>query len=304
MVPWLRAMNTTPTKDINVHEYPEGADNRTLLAYRIAVMQAFLDGKKIEGADSFCTNWRPIASPVWDWIAYRYRVAKPEPVKPGRYRLKGGFTMSGVDYVELDSAGNWACVMPDGRRTPVGTALVPIYERFVRDGTWLPVLGPKPRYFRHKTGLFPNRPGAPREYCVEIVAPDTTTLVYLDGTRKPREGVYSRWSIEEAERAVKSGNWVEFDGDMEPFKPQPAPVPAPEEKLSAKILRLLGELPEKYRVQAQSAFYAAPLTLRDYEQLADRIQTPADAVLYGFFWNRTGEGWSFWNSVEVEVRSK
>jgi len=33
---------------INIHEYPEGADFRALLAYKIAVMQAALDGKPVE----------------------------------------------------------------------------------------------------------------------------------------------------------------------------------------------------------------------------------------------------------------
>lgn len=46
------------------------------LARRIAVMQAFLDGKKIETTDTNANvKWRPCPNPLWSWHCDNYRIA-------------------------------------------------------------------------------------------------------------------------------------------------------------------------------------------------------------------------------------
>ena len=49
-------------------------------AEKIAIMQAFLDGKKIEVRTSPDRGWREIdtVNPHWDWYGQDYRI-KPEP---------------------------------------------------------------------------------------------------------------------------------------------------------------------------------------------------------------------------------
>lgn len=57
----------------------------------IAVMQAYVDGKKIQIRDNpdkdwpttsvspcDCDGWLPTSSPSWDWLNWEYRI-KPEP---------------------------------------------------------------------------------------------------------------------------------------------------------------------------------------------------------------------------------
>lgn len=52
---------------------------------KIAVMQAWEDGKPIEvrrrSGDDWVTVKRPIETPIWDWSLYDYRIAQPS--KPG-----------------------------------------------------------------------------------------------------------------------------------------------------------------------------------------------------------------------------
>jgi len=44
----------------------------------IAVMQAYIDGKKIQIADKGCKDWENyIGEPLWDWDTFDYRI-KPE----------------------------------------------------------------------------------------------------------------------------------------------------------------------------------------------------------------------------------
>jgi hypothetical protein len=49
------------------------------LQEKIAVMQAFADGKKIEICDSGVSNWRGSINPTWNWDLCNYRV-KHDPV--------------------------------------------------------------------------------------------------------------------------------------------------------------------------------------------------------------------------------
>lgn len=61
------------------------------IAEKIAVMQAFEDGKTIEARSRRETEalWKRLNFPAWDWIGYDYRVAvtKPEPKHVVRYVL-------------------------------------------------------------------------------------------------------------------------------------------------------------------------------------------------------------------------
>lgn len=59
----------------------------TTLAGKIAVMQAWIEGKKIEcnrTRAGHLADWQPTPEPVWDWALYDYRIA-PESLKP-KYR--------------------------------------------------------------------------------------------------------------------------------------------------------------------------------------------------------------------------
>lgn len=49
-------------------------------AEKIAVMQAFEDGEKIECAD-LCrpNNWTGLKHPLWNWQDYKYRIKPKEP---------------------------------------------------------------------------------------------------------------------------------------------------------------------------------------------------------------------------------
>lgn len=48
---------------------------------KIAVMQAFKEGKEIESKINFGVEWHDTATPSWDFSTFEYRV-KPEPEPP------------------------------------------------------------------------------------------------------------------------------------------------------------------------------------------------------------------------------
>lgn len=48
----------------------------TTTAEKIAVMQAFEDGKKIEAGPPGTHYWGPQATPSWNWELFNYRVKK------------------------------------------------------------------------------------------------------------------------------------------------------------------------------------------------------------------------------------
>lgn len=49
---------------------------------KIAIMQAFEDGKEIEYRDNTKNDWLDAKSPLWDWIDYDYRIKPQKPQKP------------------------------------------------------------------------------------------------------------------------------------------------------------------------------------------------------------------------------
>lgn len=160
----------TPTK-INVSEYPEGADARTLLEYKIAVMQAALGGAKIEarvcwaapidsGVVSALRNcgivvsipldgkWYPyekipgLDGPNFNWAHYDYRVARPEPAKPRYFRFSDGDLFL-VGHRECDQHcigigkdGRATFVYIDGRVEETADFNLDYCLEMVRRGTW------------------------------------------------------------------------------------------------------------------------------------------------------------------------
>jgi hypothetical protein len=67
-------MNT----EIDIYNYP--TDPEKLPAYRIAVMQAALEGKLVEFSDGDC-DWEPHPCPAWNWSRFDYRIAAPEKTR-------------------------------------------------------------------------------------------------------------------------------------------------------------------------------------------------------------------------------
>ena len=51
---------------------------------KLEIMQAFLDGEKIEMFDDDLKEWRWITDPSWNWIEVDYRI-KPEKQKQKRF---------------------------------------------------------------------------------------------------------------------------------------------------------------------------------------------------------------------------
>lgn len=62
--------------NIDIYNYPTSTDPKVLTAYKIAVMQAYLDGEKIETRGSL--EWY-VTDPTWSWGVSVYRVKKPTP---------------------------------------------------------------------------------------------------------------------------------------------------------------------------------------------------------------------------------
>ena len=81
----------------------------------IAVMQAFVNGKKIEYRlrDDIKSTWRNTSCPCWNWKAFEYRI-KPEEEKPA--------LMTNRQLAEWVGKGNgeWSAVMLGGTRSDFG----------------------------------------------------------------------------------------------------------------------------------------------------------------------------------------
>lgn len=70
---------------------------------KIAVMQAYVDGKTIECYGySYLNNWTEVENPRWDWWNYDYRV-KQEPKKP-KYRP---YKDAAECFKEVQKHGGW-----------------------------------------------------------------------------------------------------------------------------------------------------------------------------------------------------
>ncbi|HPX44842.1 MAG TPA: hypothetical protein PK626_00420 [Bacteroidales bacterium] len=49
---------------------------------KIAIMQAFADGKKIEIYNKRLKKWEDIEDPHWDWMDSEYRIKKVSEYRP------------------------------------------------------------------------------------------------------------------------------------------------------------------------------------------------------------------------------
>lgn len=58
----------------------------TSTAEKIAVMQAFLDGKRIEFRSVYA-DWAQAENPTWDWSRFEFRVAPARTVQCTRYTV-------------------------------------------------------------------------------------------------------------------------------------------------------------------------------------------------------------------------
>lgn len=73
----------------------------------IEVMQAFEDGKKIEGRSSATGGWEHVTDPTWDWNHCVYRIApEPEPVKEGRWE-RAEIIIIGSEYRLKTAHNDW-----------------------------------------------------------------------------------------------------------------------------------------------------------------------------------------------------
>lgn len=84
-------------------------------AARIAVMQAYMDGKQIQRRPANCSTWSDCADPQWDWACVEYRV-KPTVMRYRRY-LYSATGLKNHAVVQVLNENN-AQVAPDIERLP------------------------------------------------------------------------------------------------------------------------------------------------------------------------------------------
>ena len=114
--------------------------NRTGTTEAIKIMQAWLDGKAIEGRSRAIEpwaieGWEPIiGDPQWDWARFDYRI-KPEP----RVMYLAEFSNGALSYIPLNDDAVRAHA---NARGPKSTRLVKFVE--VTDETYAILPGVKP----------------------------------------------------------------------------------------------------------------------------------------------------------------
>ena len=72
---------------------------------KIAVMQAFEDGKDLEVANKGEERWVSTVMPIWNWVAYNYRI-KPAPASQ-LDRIKAEYAEFEVVELVWDDRGLW-----------------------------------------------------------------------------------------------------------------------------------------------------------------------------------------------------
>jgi len=95
-------MNT----EIDIYNYPTHPDK--LPAYRIAVMQAALEGKPVECSDAH-TDWA-FCFPIWNWAKSQYRIAAPKIAK--------GHNPAGLTEEQVGVAEGWRLLERDEFHSP------------------------------------------------------------------------------------------------------------------------------------------------------------------------------------------
>ncbi len=79
------------------------------LEHKIKVMEEFGNGEKIEYSEEDNKWHTVIGVPLWNWVAYDYRIkeVKPEPVYYYQWKLYQGLTLSISEYTATELDGGW-----------------------------------------------------------------------------------------------------------------------------------------------------------------------------------------------------
>lgn len=64
---------------MDLHRLSVQKENEMTTEHMISVMQAFTRGEKIEVSHTDCSIWVASPEPSWNFVAFDYRIAKPEP---------------------------------------------------------------------------------------------------------------------------------------------------------------------------------------------------------------------------------
>jgi hypothetical protein len=125
---WYTTFSPFPMKP-NVHEYPEHANERELLAYKIAVEQAALDGKPIEITEVDLDDWHPyrqscVGLPLFRWDMWHYRVARP--------KVAEGHNPDNLTEEQVGVADGWRLLTAEEIKGPKG----PGVEYLFFPGDW------------------------------------------------------------------------------------------------------------------------------------------------------------------------
>lgn len=97
--------------DVETETRAEIKDHRS----RIAVMQAYLEGERIECYDKMTGEWFSVSEPCWDWDCSDYRVA-PEVIhrignkylRDGRVYLLASMDTRKVGLINRDTGHRWS----------------------------------------------------------------------------------------------------------------------------------------------------------------------------------------------------
>lgn len=112
---------------------------------KIAIMQAFIEGKKIEACAVGTDNWVPAGAPIWDWLSRDYRIKNTPKLRPYTFEellaemAKGKIAVKmkseGINHiytitqVEDNRAENYKIQLSDWRNLS--------YEQLLEDCRWL-----------------------------------------------------------------------------------------------------------------------------------------------------------------------
>lgn len=72
---------------------------------KIAVMQAFLEGKKIEARAIGTDDWVPAGAPIWDWLSRDYRIKYTQKFRPYTFEELLAEMAKGKVAVKMKSEG-------------------------------------------------------------------------------------------------------------------------------------------------------------------------------------------------------
>lgn len=139
-----------------------------------------------------------------------------------------------------------------------------------------------PRFFRARDGLFGPTDSPNNQYCLRISHDDDCVFFHLNGSVASRHETHSTCTLKDALFFVSTGAWVEFNGDMAPFRPKEPAKPT-------TIMGWLLTLPQPYRTLA-----IKNMAEKNAENYCSDI---IGAIGYGFSWAGSPEGTCFWSGV-------